>query len=138
MTGWQLATADGGICVRVSWLLRLSEARTWQADERREAAAGNAAIRDLLCGQDPDRWVLEAHVPHRCRWNCLACDQSWPCGPAQHAVLAELGPDERVAYLLAHMRAAAPALAPAAAGELRERFLDWIPAAFSLTEGSNG
>ncbi|MEV4212908.1 flavin reductase [Micromonospora sp. NPDC049662] len=67
------------------------------------------------------------HLPRRPQWDCLACEQDWPCDPAR-VRLAEAYGDNRInlaMYVGSLLFVATAELPDADPADLHERFVAW-------------
>jgi hypothetical protein len=69
------------------------------------------------------------HVPGRPSWDCEACGEPWPCGPAKVELVEEYGDDRTslAVYLAAQLQAAIDDYTNTAAPvpPLFDRFFGW-------------
>jgi hypothetical protein len=65
------------------------------------------------------------HVPSRPSWECLACENPWPCDPVREELMLTHTPTERAIYLWAMLEDAILELPPASYRYLTGRFLTW-------------
>lgn len=65
------------------------------------------------------------HQPTRPSWDCSACGQPWPCGPARIGLVSELDSVSLAVYSWTCLEQAAGDLAAVTPAELFLRFLAW-------------
>jgi hypothetical protein len=65
------------------------------------------------------------HTPIRPAWDCLACEQPWPCDPAREALIEEMERAPLAIYMWEQLDGAVMELPPTPATELFERFIKW-------------
>lgn len=71
------------------------------------------------------------HTPLRPSWECRACGQTWPCGPARESLTAEaaadgLGGRSSLAMLMwGYLEDYALDVGPGPLGEAFDRFIAW-------------
>ncbi|MGC9671487.1 hypothetical protein ACNTMW_33710 [Planosporangium sp. 12N6] len=73
---------------------------------------------------------MSAHQPIRPTWVCVGCGHLWPCPSRRRQLLAEYtGAPASLSLLLGSALVRATADLPtAAAGDLHDRFVGWLPA----------
>lgn len=75
----------------------------------------------------PDRVDGDDHQPDRPEWDCLACQQPWPCPPGR-VRLGEAYTGDRVGlavYMAGQLDQAVTELAGATPRDLFDRFVSW-------------
>lgn len=65
------------------------------------------------------------HTAARPSWDCLACDQTWPCDPAREALRSEMDRVGLAIHMWERLDEAVFDLPPTPPAELFERFLKW-------------
>ncbi len=72
-----------------------------------------------------DDYGMTPHVAVRPSWDCVACDEPWPCDPAREALTAELSATSLRIHMWSRLEVAAGDLPTMPARELFDRFLRW-------------
>ncbi|MGC4769179.1 flavin reductase [Micromonospora sp. DT44] len=95
---------------------------TVRAAQEAEHARGQQAVATL------DRRLDGQHTPRRPQWDCDACEQDWPCAPAQVRLAESYGRDRvgLAMYLGAVYAAAVNELPVTTSGETWVRFVGWV------------
>lgn len=68
---------------------------------------------------------MTIHTPQRPSWDCLACEQTWPCDPAREHLKADQDLVQLAIYMWNQLEQAVHDLPPTPAAEMFERFLKW-------------
>ncbi|GAA2709283.1 hypothetical protein [Actinoplanes palleronii] len=73
----------------------------------------------------PTAVITQVHTPGRPSWDCVACEQLWPCDPAREAMKAEMAATPLAILMWSMLDEAVRDLPPTPATELFERFVKW-------------
>lgn len=65
------------------------------------------------------------HTPGRPSWDCLACEQPWPCDPARETLVGDMERKALVIYMWEQFDQAVMEIPPSSIVELFDRFLRW-------------
>ncbi|GAA1586793.1 hypothetical protein GCM10009828_009110 [Actinoplanes couchii] len=65
------------------------------------------------------------HAAVRPSWDCVVCDQTWPCDPARESLRGEMPLPELATYMWSRLDEAVFDLPPTPSAVLFERFLKW-------------